>query len=171
MTLTNDIPPAYNNAIPVPPVRYAGFWIRLVSSVIDAVILGLINFAVNAVLPVDHPPALSSPMTSEQLTGLLHSSGQTFLIDTVITVAIIGALLSSSWQATFGMRMVGIYMATRSGKRVSIVTAILRYFCAYVSGIIFGIGYLMVAWTREKTALHDLMTNTRVLYGKMGRNT
>jgi len=48
-------------------------------------------------------------------------------------------------------------------RKVTYLRAFARHFAEFLSGIILGIGYLMVAFDREKRALHDHICNTRVI--------
>ena len=35
-----------------------------------------------------------------------------------------------------------------------------RYFSTFISGIIIGIGYFMIGWTKRKQGLHDMIART-----------
>ena len=57
----------------------------------------------------------------------------------------------------------GIKIVTADGGKVTYLRACARHFAEFLSAIILGIGYLMVAFDREKRALHDHICNTRVI--------
>jgi uncharacterized RDD family membrane protein YckC len=60
----------------------------------------------------------------------------------------------------------GIYVGNRDGSKLSAAKAIARALARYLSAATLGIGYLPIIFTTEKTALHDLICNTRVFHGK-----
>ena len=69
---------------------------------------------------------------------------------------------SSPTQATLGKMAIGIVVTDMSGNRVSFGRATGRHFAKIVSGIILGIGFLMIAFTERKQGLHDIMADTLV---------
>src|SRR5262249_54982945 len=71
---------------------------------------------------------------------------------------------SSRYQGTLGKMALHLQVTDSNGARVSFSRATTRYFAKYLSGILLGIGYLMVAFTDEKKGLHDEIADTRVLY-------
>ena len=60
-------------------------------------------------------------------------------------------------------------MAINGHRRASLECPLLgvaRFWALLLSGLVLAIGYLMVAFTQEKTGLHDLICNTRVVHGR-----
>jgi uncharacterized RDD family membrane protein YckC len=49
------------------------------------------------------------------------------------------------------------------GARLSFLRATGRHFAKYISAIIAGIGFLMVAFTKRKRGLHDMIAGTMVI--------
>jgi uncharacterized RDD family membrane protein YckC len=73
----------------------------------------------------------------------------------------------STKGATLGKMACGLRVINADGTlKISIGKAIGRYFAEMLSGVILGIGYLMVAFDSEKRALHDHICKTRVIYKK-----
>jgi uncharacterized RDD family membrane protein YckC len=72
-------------------------------------------------------------------------------------------LTSSEWQATLGKRALGIAVTGVDGSRISFARATGRYFAKWISAFIFGIGYIMAAFTERKQALHDMIADTLVI--------
>lgn len=70
---------------------------------------------------------------------------------------------SSSWQATPGKRMLGLRVTDMDGNRIGFGRANARYWSKILSFLILLIGFLMVAFTRRKQGLHDLIASTLVL--------
>ena len=135
-------------------MRYAGFWIRFWAAAVDGLIflpLMLVNAGIAA-------------------TGW--NSVSVYVVDLIISFLIgwlYSALFESSgWQATPGKRLMGIHVTDLNGNRISFARATGRHFSKYISGLIFGIGYIMAGITDKKQGLHDKMADTLVLRGKAG---
>ena len=58
---------------------------------------------------------------------------------------------------------VGLRVVTDQGEPLSFANATGRYFAKYVSWIILGIGFIMVAFTDKKRGLHDMIAGTLVI--------
>jgi uncharacterized RDD family membrane protein YckC len=57
----------------------------------------------------------------------------------------------------------GLRVVDEQGNRISFGRATGRFFAKFVSGIILLLGYIMVAFTERKRALHDMMAGTLVI--------
>lgn len=71
---------------------------------------------------------------------------------------------SSTSQATLGKKAFNLRVYNMQGQRVSFGQATGRYFGKLLSGLILGIGFIMVAFTARKQGLHDMMAGTVVLH-------
>ncbi len=121
--------------------NYAGFWKRFAAYLIDAVILWTVNSFLYLVVR-------STAVTSLAIIiGYLYFAG----------------FESSERQATLGKRALGIYVTDLDGNRISFGRASLRYIGKIVSTLTIFVGYIMVAFTARKQALHDMIANTLVL--------
>jgi len=150
---------------PAAVVSYAGFWIRFVAYLIDAIILGvamgIVQFAVlGSVLTFPHfdaqtrPEMIIAPMLG--MIGLL----------SLVSIAISGAyesLFIFKYGATPGKMALGLKVVRPNGGPVDLGRAIGRYFGKMLSGIILYIGYIMAGFDSEKKALHDMICDTRVI--------
>ena len=70
---------------------------------------------------------------------------------------------SSSWQATLGKRAFGLRVVDETGQRIRFGRATGRYFGKIVSEFLLFVGYLVVAFSKKKQGLHDMMANTLVI--------
>jgi uncharacterized RDD family membrane protein YckC len=70
---------------------------------------------------------------------------------------------SSSWQATLGKKLIGLYVTDLEGQRLSLSCAAGRTFAKLLSSMTAGIGYLLCGFTEKKQALHDMVANCLVL--------
>ncbi len=139
--------------------KYAGFWIRLLAFVIDFVIL----FVINSILF-----RLFNLQVDERTTVLFRVS-ETFLIYSsplfIVTGWLYYALLESSptYQSTFGKFVLKLRVTNINNKKISFGKASGRHFAKFISAILFGIGFLMVGFTKEKQGLHDKAAGTFVV--------
>ena len=74
-----------------------------------------------------------------------------------------GLMISSSWQATIGKRILGLRVTDDAGNRIAFGCATARHFSKILSAMIFYIGFIMAAFTDRKKALHDMIAGTLVL--------
>jgi uncharacterized RDD family membrane protein YckC len=146
-------------------VHYAGFWIRAVALIIDGVILTVIslvlNFALLSVLDID----ISTTGAISDADAGAYTALQGFI--GLIGLLYFVLLNCSRKQGTWGKQIVGIHLIHANGGKVGFGRSLGRYFAQIVSALIFGIGYLMAGWTDQKKALHDMICDTRVVYGRL----
>ena len=120
---------------------YAGFWIRFLAFIIDRFIL----FGVSIVI------------------GLFVSNVVNALFLELFLAAVYSIAFWVGQGATPGKMAVGVKVVMANGDPIDFGPALLRYFGYWVSGLIFGIGYLMIAFTAEKRGLHDNIAGTVVI--------
>jgi uncharacterized RDD family membrane protein YckC len=147
--------------------QFAGFWVRALATLIDMAITMPLMWAMLHIIGFDMS---SLPTLDQILAGAeIEKTPLTRLADFlswVISISYSVYFITSKKQATPGKRILNIYIATKDGKKLSVERSFARFFGSILSGMIFGIGFFMIAFTKEKTALHDLICNTRVFYGK-----
>jgi uncharacterized RDD family membrane protein YckC/TM2 domain-containing membrane protein YozV len=122
---------------------YAGFKIRLCASTIDFILMTIILLVCNV---------FEIPVLNQNLI--------------IITALYYTITTASPLQATIGKRLVGIYVITKSGKRLNLIQSFARFICYFLSNATFFIGFFMSGWTINKTALQDMIMGTCVIYGK-----
>ncbi len=143
---------------------FAGFWIRVGASLIDSFILSAINMIFFIVFGISaFGMAIGSGGRPEAVVPMLTNVF-------VLWLFIIGAqwlycalFESSARQATPGKLAVRIKVTDLNGARISFARATGRYFGEWVTGMTLGIGYLMVAFTKKRQALHDIIADTVVV--------
>ncbi len=77
----------------------------------------------------------------------------TMLIMIVISVLYYGLLTASKMQGTLGKKILGLKVVNEQGERVSVGQGIGRYFAYILSGIIFYIGFIMIAFGEKKACM------------------
>ncbi len=83
-----------------------------------------------------------------------------------LLVAVITIVFWKRWAgATPGKRLLGIHVVdAKSLGEINNKQAIIRYIGYIVSSLPLGFGFLMVAFHKEKRALHDILADTVVIY-------
>ena len=128
---------------------YGGFWIRVVAYIIDAILLGVVSNILGLAIG-----------SADPTTGLNYTGGG---VSFIIGLLYFALLESSERGATLGKMAVGLRVVTDQGQRLSLGHALGRYLAKIISGLILGIGYLMVAFTDRKRGLHDMIAGTLVV--------
>jgi uncharacterized RDD family membrane protein YckC len=78
---------------------------------------------------------------------------------------------ASPWQASFGKRVLGLYVTGNEGERIGIGRALGRESVKWIFTLfLWPISALMVAVTRKKKAFHDVVAGTLVLRGRPTSN-
>ena len=146
----------------------AGFWVRLSAFLVDGLVLGLVvivfielplfAYLFNAGISMqpDDPTALMAVLPIIILASSL---------STLLYVAYFVALTAGKHQGTYGKRSMGIYVRNRSGDRIWIGGSLVRFVGYIISSIPFCLGFLMVAFQKNKLALHDFIAGTEVVFG------
>ena len=140
----------------VPHFSYAGFWLRFWAYAIDTLILSAFPILLGVII---------APLF---FTGVAMLAGLGIVIFILPVLATEGwfyyALMeSSSYQATFGKRALGLKVTGMNGERISFGTATIRYFCKILSHVILNAGFIMAAFTAKKQALHDIIASCLVI--------
>lgn len=127
---------------PIAAMEYAGFWIRFAAWIIDAIIVGVLNFMLDVVVA-------------------------DFALTLVLQIVLGAAYTIGFWVAnqgqTPGKAALGIEVVMKDGGAIDVGPAVLRYLGYFPSGVLLGIGYLMIAFTSEKRGLHDYIAGTVVV--------
>jgi len=170
----NQYPPAYVPPAQAawqpsarPPVAYAGFWLRFVAFIIDAIVLHFIFTIVTlpfiASMGVRGIMRGHMPMSPEELIPLMRGLFHIFLIRTGLNWLYYALLESSAWQATLGKKALGLEVTDMQGMRISFGRATGRFFAKIISSIILCIGFIMIGFTEKKQGLHDMIAGTLVI--------
>ncbi|WP_409422752.1 RDD family protein [Pseudaeromonas sp. ZJS20] len=138
--------------------RYAGFWWRVLASLIDGILSQIVSFLVALPMGFILGVAMAAVADSDAIEAVGGLLG-----------ALVGMLVqwlwytlpeSSSWQGSLGKKLLGIKVTDEQGQRIGFGRANARYWGKIVSTLTLGIGFLMVAFTRRKQGLHDIIAGT-----------
>jgi predicted Zn finger-like uncharacterized protein len=132
----------------------AGFWIRAVAAMIDGLLLSTVQFALSLAL------------------GLAGGYGEGESFSVIAITWLCSMAVSVTYYVFFtgyngqtpGKMALRIQVVRCDGTPMSYGRAFLREIVGkFVSSIILGIGYLMVAFDRDKQGLHDKIAGTYVI--------
>ncbi|MCW2973258.1 MAG: hypothetical protein JWN72_1531 [Thermoleophilia bacterium] len=138
--------------LPVAATSLSGIGRRFVAGVIDAVVVGV-------------PTSLLFGTTATNSTSSSWNFDWNIDLPTLVVAGIYTVLMTASpWQATLGMKALSMrVIGEHDGARISHLTATGRYFASILSAALLFIGYLMIAFTPKRQALHDKLANTLVV--------
>ncbi len=155
-------------------VRYAGFWVRFVASFLDTLFLALpvgiviyflsdgnwfdfAQYQQNIQMAISgNPHALQhQPHTSLRWELLFEFS-----------VLLVTIIFWDKWRgATPGKKLVHIKIVdAKTFHDITNKQAITRSLGYIPSTLLFGVGFFMVAFRKDKRSLHDLLADTIVIY-------
>ena len=115
--------------------NYAGFFPRLISLIIDGIILAVVQIVLGLVL------ATISPELSSALGTLIAVAYQVYFF--------------TSTGQTVGMKLMSIKVVNANGELLSVGQAIVRFVVAILSGLVLLIGYFWMLWDENKQTWHD----------------
>lgn len=125
---------------------------RVLASIIDSFIVGIIAFVLGVGL------------------GVLGLGLIAIIISPIISWLYFILMEGGSSHATVGKKAMGLYVAYGDGTGITYSTAVLRLIGKVLSGAIFCIGYLMGFFNDQKQCLHDMIAKTYVLSGEAVNN-
>ncbi len=146
----------------VEDVEYAGFWARLAAYAIDLAIvwigllfvrlmIGVVSLAVGEVF---------------RAQILFHYTLRDIILYVLQVLYFI--LLTYYTGTTPGKRLLNLRVINADGReRLEFINVVYRETVGrFLCGLSVGIGYIMAGVDREKRGLHDMLCDTRVIYGK-----
>ena len=145
--------------------HYAGFWRRGVAFLIDSIIvisigciggsfIGLVYGLLATAVPAGDIGS-ESIIIEAGVLGVIWGIAADCLYFTTLE--------SSSMQATPGKVVLNLIVTNYEFKRIGFRQANVRYWGKFASSLILCIGFLMVAFTERKQALHDQLAGTLVI--------
>ena len=141
--------PALRKAVLSDRHEPAGFWLRVVATLLDGIPFGLL-----AAIQVG-----VSLFVSPKLGGLLWL----FMIAYWLLVFLVMPALKGTTPGKKLMKLAIVSDTTVPGQGLGWKTAALRLVGYLVCSITFGLGYLLVAFSARKQGLHDLIAKTNVV--------
>lgn len=138
---------------------YAGFWIRVIAFLTDAIIIGVIISALSV--------GRAGMVTWDHWLEL--TSWRNF-IDTVASFAYFTLMWSTvGGGRTIGMRLLGLRVVGADGQPISYGLAVIRWLGMLLSAAVILIGFIWVAFDARKQGWHDKIASTFVVHEARAR--
>jgi len=156
-------------------VNYAGFWIRFIASFLDTIFLALPVGIVIYLLSdgnwfdfAQYQQNMAYAMSGNAKMALSTQPQTSFRWELIfeISLLVVTLLFWEKWRgATPGKKFVNIKIVdAKTLQDISNKQAITRSLGYILSTFAFLIGFVMVAFRKDKRALHDLLADTAVIY-------
>ncbi len=142
-------------------VRKAGFWIRLAAWVVDLACLFLVTIALAlaALITIYLGGQLGGEINDQVMALAGYSSAAIVMLSGVVYFTIfIGSCGQTPGKMLFRLKVVRV-----DGQEMTYGRALLRSLCWILSLLLFSSGFLMIAFTRQKRGLHDMLAGTSVI--------
>ena len=134
---------------------YGGFWLRVGAYAVDCVVLLIPTLMISFLYRALTPAASDAEQSAVALVDAC--------LSVIVWWVYTAALQSSTWQATVGKKVCGLRVVGYGGDRISFGRATGRYFAGFLSALLLCMGFFMIAWTRRRQGLHDMMAETYVV--------
>jgi len=170
-----SVPKIIKKPTPISAANPAGFWIRTLALFLD-VIFFLILFSVLFIAPAYFTNPFKLDFSKGLNLKLLHEIHKNIRVETYYGLAAGAALFGLLYfvasvarkGGTPGKRILGLYVFRKSSMMVPIGwgKSILRASSYIVSAALILIGFIIVAFKKDKRALHDIIAGTQVCHKK-----
>jgi uncharacterized RDD family membrane protein YckC len=128
------LPSAGEGAVPVTLLPRVGFWLRLLATILDFALVGLV------------------------VAGIFHKA-RWFLLCWVIY-----HLALWSWKGTtLGGIILGLKIVRTDGQPIGFAVALVRLLGSFFSAAVLGLGFFWAGWSRDKQSWHDIIAGTVVV--------
>ena len=143
-------------------MRKAGLFARLFAFIIDGFILSgfssFISFIIIVLADMD------LPLSNDYLSVVTSTASGLLAITIVLLEFLYFGFLWSIYGSTFGMSLFHIKVVRKDRSNPGFLRAGLRGTVGYwISGLIFGIGYIWAAFDSDRQAWHDKIFDTFVI--------
>ena len=136
---------------------YAGFWVRVAATLVDALLLYVFNVAIAMLCGQGLLRAMGFNGTDFNA-----QEGMLPLIQ-LITGTLYEIILVGKYGATLGKMALKIQVVNADGSKLSYAKSTGRCLASYLSALICCVGYILVAFDDQKRGLHDHLCGTRVV--------
>lgn len=141
------------------PVEFAGFGLRVAAALIDTVWQAALSAALLALGFWIVDTVVAGPWGVQERA----KDNMTTAVQVLLGFVLPAVFVASRWAGTPGKRVLHLAVVRPDGAPVGFLRALLREIARILDVATLGVGCLMVLWTAERTALHDLLADTRVV--------
>jgi len=133
---------------------YAGFWMRLWAYLLDLIVISSINGIL--IYPVFR--LFDMPLEKTHMFAPLS-------IATAITFYLYFILMTKFFKQTIGKMVFGLKVVDLNGGTLTWSTIVFREIIGkFISKMTLLIGFLIIAFTRKKQGIHDMIADTTVIH-------
>lgn len=139
---------------------YAGFFVRLSAYIIDCIIVGI-------ALLIIRIPKLIVYMMNPDIFFLKPFLFEFSIFDVIIYLIGLTYFILMTYYCggTLGKKLLNLKVCKAKDEKLTLFTVIYRESIGrYLSGLILFIGYIMIAVDSKKRGLHDMLSDTLVVY-------
>ncbi len=143
-------------------LRLAGFWIRVAASIIDSILVTMVQLLMVFIFGLATSALMDAGGYGDhQVAAAVGITGQLFAIFVALFYYV---FMTGYCGQTLGKKAMGIRVVDIDGSPIGYGCAFIREVPGkFISTVLLGIGYLMVAFTRKKQGLHDKIASTLVI--------
>ena len=140
------------------PYPFKGFWIRLVASFIDGIILLILIILLASISLVIFGAALGEGAGVGMFLLV-------FILASIATILYKPIMEASEYQGTVGKYALGMKVVDQNGQRITMTSSFLRTILYIIGAQVFllCLGIVMIGFTEYKQGLHDILANTYVV--------
>ncbi len=149
--------------VPVDPgsLPKAGFWVRSAAFLIDAAVVAALvsagSLLVSAAVLIGGGLSSTPEFAQEWLEWASTTTLSALVVACYFTVFV-------AWRGqTPGKMLLGLRILRATGREVTLARALVRWMAQGLGVLPFGIGFLLLAFSRRKQALHDKIAGTYVI--------
>lgn len=142
-------------------LRKAGFWLRTAALLVDAALVAALAYAGATLVAM-----------AVQIGGLFSSATEAGMewLDTTATTLFVVLITACYFTVCVGWRgqtpgkmLLGLKIIRTTGEEVGYWRALVRWVGQVIGLLLFGLGFLMIAFSRRKQGLHDRLAGTCVV--------
>lgn len=146
------------------PLVYAGFWLRFLAMIVDAIIFAPVIIIVALVTALLVPGIAPHRIDRPAIVAFIVAGYAGLAVAAAVGTWLYFTLMESSrYQATLGKMVLGLQVTDLDGNRITLARANGRYFGKVLSKMILYLGFIMAAFTDKKQALHDVIAGCLVV--------
>lgn len=131
--------------------RKAGFWVRVVAYIIDAITVGVVLGVLFGIL--------SAVMGAGGAAGLLS------ILSIIVSIGYFVYFWTTTGQ-TLGQKVMGLRVIRTDGSTLTVGNAIMRLIGIAIASAVLYIGLIWVAFDANKQGWHDKIAGTYVVHTK-----
>jgi len=137
----------------------AGFWVRVVATLIDGLIMTIVHIPINMIFPTPYHMQFAQ-FDAQTYTNI----GMNSIFSIIIVFLYYGWFYKNKGGTPGKLAMDLRVINTDDGQNLSYFRTFFRETVGkFLSAMVFCIGFIMVAFRKDKKALHDLIFTTQVL--------